>query len=138
VKQEAVSGDEDENTEKQTKTILLAEDDSDVRKITGDVLRMEGYTVIEARDGVNALKLFAENLNNIDLAVLDVRMPGKNGREVYDQIKRLRPETPVLFVSGYTADIIESDGILREGLNFIPKTATPEAFIEKIRQIIYP
>lgn len=131
-----ISAQEDKGTKKGAKSILFAEDDSAVRKIIGDVLRMEGYIVIEARDGVKALELFADNLGSIDLALLDVRMPGKNGREVYDEIQKMRPGTPVLFVSGYTADIIESEGILREGLNFISKSATPEELLEKIWQII--
>lgn len=134
--QEPVSVKGATDTIKETKTIMFAEDDGSVRRILSDVLRTEGYNIIEAKDGVEAIKLFADNLSNIDLAILDVRMPEKNGREVYDEIKRLKSETPVLFVSGYTEDIIKTDGILREGLNFIPKSATPEELLNKIRQII--
>lgn len=118
------------------KTILLAEDDSDVRKIIEDILMLEGYSVIRAKDGVEAIALFRQNREIVDLALLDVRMPGKNGREVYNEIKKLAPGTAVLFMSGYTEDIIDSDGILREGLSFISKSAAPEEILQKIRQAV--
>jgi CheY-like chemotaxis protein len=118
-------------------TILLAEDDADARTITGEMLRLEGYEVLEARDGEDAVRAFMENKDRINLVVLDVRMPKKNGREVYEEIRRASPGSKCLFISGYTADIIDSHGILEEGLNFISKAALPDEMLKKIREVLH-
>jgi CheY-like chemotaxis protein len=112
-------------------TILLAEDDTDTRETMSEVLRLSGYTVIAAGDGEEALEVFMEKKDQIDLAFLDVWMPKKNGREVYDEIRKASPETAVLFISGYTKDIIDSQGIIKEKLNFISKAVTPEEILRK-------
>jgi PAS domain S-box-containing protein len=117
-------------------TILLAEDDADARTITGEMLRTEGYEVLDAEDGEDAVRAFTENKDRINLVVLDVRMPKKNGREVYEEIRRLSPGCRCLFVSGYTADIINSHGIIEEGLNFISKVASPDEMLKKIRDVL--
>jgi response regulator RpfG family c-di-GMP phosphodiesterase len=101
-----------------------------------EVLRLSGYTVIEAADGEDAVRAFMENSNRVDLVFLDVRMPKKNGREVYEQISKVSPETAVLFMSGYTQDIIDSQGIIEEGLHFISKAASPEEILRKVRELL--
>jgi PAS domain S-box-containing protein len=116
-------------------TILLAEDDPDTRAIMSALLEMTGYNVLVAGDGEDAMKVVTENGARIQLVLLDVRMPRKNGREVYDEIRKVRPAMKFLFMSGYTADIIASYGIKEEGLNFISKTALPEEILTKIREI---
>jgi CheY-like chemotaxis protein len=117
-------------------TILLAEDDADTRETMSEVLQLSGYTVIEAGDGEEAVRAFMEKKDQIDLAFLDVRMPKKNGKEVYEEIKKESPSTVVLFMSGYTKDIIDSQGIIEEKLNFISKAATPEEILRKIRKVL--
>ncbi len=117
-------------------TILLAEDDAAAREIMAEVLRLSGYSVIEAVDGEDALRLFRDKKDVVDLVVLDVRMPRKDGKEVYEEIIRAAPETSVLFMSGYTKDIIDSQGIIEQGLNFISKAASPEEMLTKIREIL--
>ncbi|MDH4230419.1 MAG: response regulator [Nitrospirota bacterium] len=117
-------------------TILLAEDDHDARETMSEVLRLSGYTVLEAGDGESAVKVFMEKKDQIDLVFLDVRMPKKNGREVYEEIKKESRETAVLFMSGYTKDIIDNQGIIEEKLNFISKTATTEEILRKIREVL--
>ncbi|MBI5095220.1 MAG: PAS domain S-box protein [Candidatus Hydrogenedentes bacterium] len=82
-------------------TVLIAEDEDSVRDLGCTVLRRAGYTVIEARDGVEAIRLFEEHIAKIDLCILDVMMPKKGGKEVYDRMKSLRREMPVIFCSGY-------------------------------------
>jgi PAS domain S-box-containing protein len=117
-------------------TILLAEDDEDARAIMGEILRMTGYTVLEARDGEEAMRVFGENKDRIQLVFLDVRMPKKNGRAVHEEIKRIHPQTKSLLISGYTDEIIDSQGILEEGMNFISKTALPDEILRKIREVL--
>ena len=97
-------------------TILVAEDEDAVRSLTRTVLEKAGYTVIEARDGADALRVFQETPQVIDVALLDVVMPGMNGKQVYERIKEIKPEQKVLFTSGYTDDIIAKKGILEYGL----------------------
>jgi len=117
-------------------TILLAEDDRDVRETVAEVLRVSGYKVIEARDGVEAMGLFAERSGSIDLAMLDVRMPVKSGREVYDEIMRQKPGTKVLFISGYNKDIMDSAGTEDGSLNFLSKSASPDEILLKLREVL--
>ncbi|MDH4233450.1 MAG: response regulator, partial [Nitrospirota bacterium] len=117
-------------------TILFAEDDRDARETMSEVLRLSGYTVLEAEDGEAAVRIFTDKRDQIDLVFLDVRMPKKNGREVYEEIKKVSPESAVLFVSGYTKDIIDSQGISEEKLNFISKAASPEEILGKIREML--
>jgi two-component system cell cycle sensor histidine kinase/response regulator CckA len=117
-------------------TILLAEDDKNAREIMGEILRMTGYTVLEAEDGEEAIRVFTENRERIQLAFLDVRMPKKNGRVAYEEIKRMRPQVKSLLMSGYTDEIIDSQGILEEGINFISKAALPDEILRKIREVL--
>ncbi|MBT9538045.1 MAG: response regulator, partial [Nitrospirae bacterium] len=87
-----------------TETILLAEDEETVRKLTKIVLEEFGYTVIEASDGQEAVSKFMENKDRIDLFLSDIVMPGMNGREAYERIKKIKPKLKVLFASGYPSD----------------------------------
>ena len=119
-----------------TETLLLAEDDAEVRKFTKYVLEESGYTVIEAEDGRDAVDKFIENKDNIQLLLLDVIMPGKNGKEVYDAIRKEKPGIKALFMSGYTANIIHKKGILDEGLDFVLKPVSPTQLLKKIRELL--
>jgi PAS domain S-box-containing protein len=117
-------------------TVLVCEDEEAVRSLTRTVLERAGYTVLEAPDGNAALRIFQENLKIIDLVILDVVMPGMNGKEVYDNIKRIKPEQKVLFNSGYTDDIVATKGILEDKLAFISKPLKPVDFLKKVRSTL--
>ncbi|MBA4372955.1 MAG: hypothetical protein C0402_08830 [Thermodesulfovibrio sp.] len=117
-------------------TILLAEDDTAARKIMAEVLRLSGYKVVEAVDGEDTIRVFRNLKDVVDLVLLDVRMPRKDGREVFMEIMQERPETAVLFMSGYTDDIINSEKIVEHGLNFISKAASPEELLTRIREVL--
>ncbi|SPQ00609.1 putative Histidine kinase [Candidatus Sulfobium mesophilum] len=119
-----------------SETVLLAEDDEDARTIMGEMLRMGGYTVLEAGDGEEAIRVYRENKDRPQLVFLDVRMPKKNGREVYEEIKQIHPATKFLFISGYTADIMDSLGVGEGGINFISKAASPDEILGKIREVL--
>ncbi|MCF6291494.1 MAG: response regulator [Desulfobacterales bacterium] len=117
-------------------TVLLAEDDEELRAVTMQILAGHGYTVIEAADGQEVVERFRENRDRIDLLVLDAIMPNKGGRAAYDEIRTERPGIKVLFLSGYTTDTIVRNGFLEQGLNFISKPVAPAKLLKKIRGIL--
>ena len=119
-----------------TETILLAEDDVSVRMLFSNILEGYGYTVIEAADGEEAVVKFREYKDKIHLLLLDVVMPRKNGKEAFEEIKKIRENIPVIFSSGYTHDIILKKGLLEEESNLIMKPVSPNALLHKIRDIL--
>ena len=119
-----------------SETVLLAEDDQEVRSMVALILRDAGYTVIEAADGEEAVRCYKEKGGSVTLLLTDVIMPKKNGREVYEQIKALAPSLKVLFISGYTADIIKSRGILDDRHRFLSKPVVPDQLVRMVRQVL--
>jgi PAS domain S-box-containing protein len=119
-----------------TGTVLLAEDEVLVRNLTSEVLRLFGYSVLEAASGREALEICEQLDEPIELLITDVVMPEMSGRELADRLKQLRPEVKVLFMSGYTDDAIVHQGVLEAGANFIQKPFAPEALANKIREVL--
>jgi PAS domain S-box-containing protein len=119
-----------------SEAILVAEDDDAVRTLTSHILREAGYSVIEAVDGDDAINKFMGSRDSINLAMLDVVMPKKSGKEVSDAIRKIKSGIRVLLTSGYTADIINTKGITEEGLDFISKPITPNNLLKKVREIL--
>lgn len=119
-------------------TILLAEDDDAIRRSNREILENFGYTVIEATDGNDAIMKFQKDGDRINILILDVIMPRKNGKEVYDTVMNMNPATKVIFTSGYTADIINRQGIEEENLHFIPKPVSPRSLLAKVREVLEP
>ncbi len=117
-------------------TILLAEDNEEVRRLIREVLARYGYNVIEAADGNEAVEKFGLNKSVIDLLILDSVMPGKNGRAAYDEIATINPEVKVFFMSGYTKDIILDKGIEDRRFDFLSKPVTPIELLKKVRQVL--
>ena len=117
-------------------TVLVAEDDEIVRKLTRNVLEQFGYTVIEAEDGEDAVNKFMGHRDLIKLLLFDVIMPKKNGREAYAKIKIFSPDMKVLFLSGYTADTVQRKGLLEPGMNFIMKPVPINDLLRKVRAIL--
>ena len=116
--------------------ILVAEDNTEVRQLTREVLEGSGYTVLEARDGWDAIEKFTQNKDRINLVILDVVMPRKNGNEAYREIKRIRENVKALFTSGYTGDIVLGKGIENGKVNFIPKPVSPRELLKKVRVVL--
>ncbi len=117
-------------------TILVAEDDSQVRELTKEVLENYGYRVLEAVDGLDAIRVFRGNKDEIQLIVLDVIMPRKNGKECYTEIKKINPDIKAVFTSGYTADIVHKKGTLEEGLEFLSKPVSPQLLLKKVWELL--
>jgi PAS domain S-box-containing protein len=110
-------------------TLLVAEDDDLTRKFLEKLLVRKGYTVILAEDGEEAIRKYRQERDSIDMLILDVILPGRNGSEVYEFVKADRPDINILFISGYTDDIITADGILSENLQFLSKPLDPEELL---------
>lgn len=119
-----------------TETILVAEDDTSLRSLTRLVLESSGYKVITAEDGEDALTRFMENKDRIALVVLDMIMPKKSGKEAYEEISKVSPGIKTLFLSGYTMDLIKTQGIIEAGLDFIHKPARPRELLRKVREAL--
>jgi PAS domain S-box-containing protein len=119
-----------------TETILVAEDNQEVRKLTKEILARKGYDIIEALDGEQAIQKFLDQPETIDLLLLDVVMPKKNGREVYEEIIKVNPKIKVIFTSGYTGDVVIDKGIQEEAMDFIAKPLTVRDLLLKIREVL--
>lgn len=116
-------------------TILLAEDEASLRKLTRDVLRETGYQVLEAIDAAQALEI-AKNSRAIDLLLTDVVMPGMSGRALADALAISHPDTRVLFMSGYTDGEIAKQGVLDAGLAILHKPFTREELIRRVEEAL--
>lgn len=119
-----------------TETILLAEDDVSVRKLTDTILSRFGYEVIQAEDGVDAIDKFMTHQEKVCLVLMDMIMPKMNGREAFDEIRKINPDVKVLYSSGYTADFIEARGVSGDGIELIMKPAQPMDLLRKVREIL--
>lgn len=117
-------------------TILVAEDDTSLRKLSKIVLESYGYTVITAEDGEDAITKFLENRESISLALIDMIMPKKNGKEVVEFIRKTSPKTKILFASGYTMDIIMTKELTESGFDFILKPVLPRELLKKVREVL--
>jgi len=116
--------------------ILLCEDDEIVRQLTKEVLIQAGYYVIEAKDGEEALEQFQRYRDMIDLLILDVVMPKKSGIEVFEEIKKIKPDADVLFMSGYPKEVMERRGVPYKGLHIVSKPVEPTNLLKMVRELI--
>ncbi|MBI2218928.1 MAG: GAF domain-containing protein [Candidatus Rokubacteria bacterium] len=119
-----------------TETILLVEDEPDVRELTREILTGAGYTVLEAEDATAALALAARVGDRIDLLLTDVVMPGSSGRRLAEELARVHPEARTLYMSGYTDAEIVHHGVLRPGTELIEKPFTWAGLTRKVRDVL--
>jgi CheY-like chemotaxis protein len=119
-----------------TETVLVLEDQMDVRGVIEKTLSRYGYTVIAAADGPEAIAIAAEHLRPIDLLLTDVILPGASGRDIATQVVATHPSLRVLYMSGYTDDVIVQHGILKPGLAFVQKPFTGDALARRIREVL--
>lgn len=116
--------------------ILVVEDDILVRELIRKILTINGYTVLEAKNGEDALRICQDYLEKIDLLTTDVVMPGLSGPDLAKRIMALRPGIKVIYMSGYSDTIFPQYGILYKGSNFIRKPFTPNDLVQKVRGIL--
>jgi two-component system cell cycle sensor histidine kinase/response regulator CckA len=119
-----------------SETVLVAEDEDTVRTVVARVLRQQGYTVLEARDGHEALTICREHSGPIHLIVTDVIMPQVSGAELAQESGVLRPDAKVLLMSGYTGGELERRGVVAERVAFLQKPFTPTALAQKVREVL--
>ncbi len=119
-----------------SETVLVAEDDEDLRRLTAVILEKNGYNVIEAANGEDAVRKFMEKQDDVEFLLLDVVMPAKNGKEVYEEIKSMKPGIKALFMSGYSIEELNRKGCYEEGINFLSKPLLAEKLVRKIREML--
>src|SRR5215472_6739014 len=117
-------------------TILLVEDEPAVRELARTVLSEQGYTVIEAQNSEDAVRLAGRHRSEIHLLLTDVVMPGMSGRDLANHLTALHPYLRVLYMSGYTHNVIAENGTLEEGLSFLQKPFTPRALTQRVRETL--
>jgi PAS domain S-box-containing protein len=119
-----------------SETLLLVEDEDGVRQLASHVLRANGYTVLEAANGADAMRVCQQHKGPIDLLVTDVVMPGFGGRELADRLTGVRPDTRVLFLSGYMEDAVVRHGVQAAEVAFLQKPFKVESLVRKVREVL--
>ena len=117
-------------------TVLLAEDEQLVRQLVAETLERLGYSVLAAANGVEALEQLDAHDGSVDLLLTDVVMPGMNGRELAKLVRERRPETRVLFMTGYAEDAVTSDGVLQPGAELLEKPFAAADLGAKVRAVL--
>jgi len=118
-------------------TVLLVEDEEMVRSLAKRVLERSGYRVVEAQHGDEALMLYQQKTDHIDLLLTDVIMPNMNGKDLADRLQQMQPGIRVVFMSGYTADTIGHHGVLEEGVHFIQKPFTIDGLLQTLHTALH-
>jgi signal transduction histidine kinase/CheY-like chemotaxis protein len=116
-----------------TETVLIAEDDVKVRELVTSSLGKAGYKLIEAVDGPDAIEKFGSHSDDIHLLLLDVMLPKKKGKDVYEEIIKSKPDIKALFISGYSSDVLQKMGISESEFNFLSKPFSKGSLLKKVR-----
>ncbi len=117
-------------------TVLVVEDQGEVRRLTRTILESYGYQVLEAANGAEALCFAEKHSGEIHLLLTDVILPGMNGRTLSEHLRVLRPNLKVIFTSGYPADVISRRGVLEQDVAYLPKPFSPESLAVKVREVL--
>jgi len=119
-----------------TETILLVEDEEAVRELASMILSAKGYSVVEARSSKEAEQIGAQRSGEIHLLLTDIIMPGTSGRELARRMMARHPRMRVLYMSGYTDNVLAQDGVLEQGVSFLQKPFTPADLAQKVREVL--
>ena len=119
-----------------SETILLVEDEEAVRDLANRILSAKGYSVVAAKSTKEAEQCSERHTGDIHLVLTDIIMPGTSGRELARRIAARRPRTRILFMSGYTDNVLAEGWVLEAGLSFLQKPFTPGALVQKVREVV--
>ncbi len=100
------------------------------------ILAGQGYAVVEASGGDDAIEVYKEHREKINLVILDVVMPGKNGKEVFDEIAGIDPKVRAIFMSGYTGDVVIEKGVEQDRVDFLQKPLSVAKLVNKVREVL--
>ena len=123
-------------TRRGSETILLVEDEEAVRNLTSRILKKQGYRVMAAQHGREAMEIAAKEEGRIDLVLTDVVMPGMNGRGLVERLTGIRPRIKSLYMSGYTDDDIIRRGFIEPSKSFLQKPFTSDALLQTVRKVL--
>jgi len=118
-----------------SETLLLVEDEELVKMFMKKILDCAGYNVVIADNGEDAVARFREN-DDIALVLSDMVMPGKNGKETLDEIRKIQPGIKAVFISGYPIDVMQKKGMFEEGVEFVTKPFNKDDILRKIRKVL--
>ncbi len=121
---------------KGSETILLVEDNREVRNLAHAILKREGYTVLVAEDGNKAIEILERHEGPVNLLLTDVIMPEMDGKELYERVSAVCPDVKALYMSGYTDDVIAPHGVLEDGVQFIQKPFSVKYLATKVREVL--
>ena len=116
--------------------VLVVDDSRAIRQLVGTALLQAGYQVLEAANGEQALGIFEKQCAGIDLVLTDMVMPKMGGRELAERVCQIRPYTKVIFMSGYTDDVLVRTGALNPGMSFLQKPLRAETLTAKVREVL--
>jgi PAS domain S-box-containing protein len=133
---DSAEGDDGLSHRSGSETILVVEDETAVRELTVCILQQLGYVILTASSGAEALEIDQTHEGTIHLLLTDVVMPGMSGRQLANQLLERRPDTKVLFLSGYTENTVVHHGVLDAGVNFLPKPFSRETLAKKLREVL--
>jgi two-component system cell cycle sensor histidine kinase/response regulator CckA len=119
-----------------SETVLLVEDEESVRQLVRETLESKGYKVLEADNGEAALRIVSNYSDKVDMLITDVVMPGMSGRELSARLCASRPQTKVLYLSGYTEDAIGHEGVVDPDTAFLQKPFTLQMLSRKVREVL--
>ncbi|MBN2654047.1 MAG: PAS domain S-box protein [Nitrospirae bacterium] len=117
-------------------TVIVAEDNLELRNLVREILTASGYNILVAENGKKAVEMYRENEGKVDLLLLDVLMPEMNGKDAYDEITTSGGSIKTIFMSGYTADVISQKGIIKGEMDFLQKPLTPYSLLKKVRDVL--
>jgi len=117
-------------------TVLLVEDEEMVRQLAVRILEQEGYNILEANDAMQAMDLHGKHQGPIQLMITDIVMPRSNGYELAEKISKERPETKILFISGYVNEAIAKAGFPQSRVSFLKKPFTPDELSHMVRTLL--
>jgi len=117
-------------------TVLVVEDEEQVRELVVEMLETYGYKILEAHNGIKAIEVYNENLDDISLILTDVVMPEMGGKKLIQSLTNFKPGTKVIYMSGYTDNAIDEQGILDPGTEFIQKPFSPFDLLKKVREVL--